>query len=396
LKTADRAKVLGMWLNFLIILVVWGCFLPPAARALDLKEWVPGLRLTPSVTEGTEYEANVFQARSHAQHDIIIRTNPGMVAEYKIDSMSLNAGYRAEILRFLERQSQDTVHHLGLGQFSLELPRLRLSLGENFTSTSDPPNSELTGRIKSTTNVLTPNVEYRLTERFSIGANYTWTRVEFPTVPQLDRDEQLAGGSVFWKFLPKADLGLNYSHGEKRFTSVSDRDVTENIAGLSLRGDLTAKISSTFSAGVQRQDPQQSGQRSVTGLIMGGGWNYRPSERTTVALATNRSLQESTFGNGKVFVSTVATLSVTQSILSKLTGTARLTVGENEYPTKETVDGQTKWRNDILATWGGTVNYEIQRWLRLGLDFSHTTRRSNFNDFSFSDDKIGALITVQF
>ena len=83
---------------------------------------------------------------------------------------------------------------------------------DDFVKTSDPPNTELTGPIESLTNVLAPEAEYRLTTRLTLGGNYSWTHVRYPdrageAAADLDRDEHLFGGSVFWKIRPKADCG---------------------------------------------------------------------------------------------------------------------------------------------------------------------------------------------
>src|SRR5262249_55335111 len=195
------------------------------------------------------------------------------LADYTLGPYSLSVGYRAEILKWLELTSQDTVHHIAVSQFRADLPRLLVNVRDDFTRTSDPPGTELTGRILSTTNVLAPGAEYRLTERFSVGANYAWTRVRFDDeqfAVLLDRDEHVLGGSVFWKFLPRSDVRLSYSYTKKNFTLATDRDVVLHTGIVGLRGDLTAKLSSTFRIGIQHREPEASFQPGYTGLVAGG------------------------------------------------------------------------------------------------------------------------------
>ena len=369
------------------------------AFALDLGEWLPGLKLTPFLSERVQYESNVFQSPDHAQSDVVFMTIPGFLADYTFGPHSLSAGYRAEILNWVELTSQDTVHHIGVGQLRLEFPRLLLNLRDDFTRTSDPPGSELTGRIKSTTNVLAPESEYRLTERFAVGANYSWTRVRFDDdflSPLLDRDEHLIGASVFWKVLPKSDVRLSYSYTRKDFTQTSDRDVTVHTVSLGLRGDLTAKLSSTFRVGFQTRVPESSVARGYTGLILGGDWIYRPTERTTITLVTDRSVQESSFGDIPYYVTTNASLGVQQQFGSKLTGTVRVGGGMNKYPSKQTVGDVTDWRSDRFFAAGATVEYQIQPWLFVGAEYMHSFRRSNFDTFDYQDDKVVAKVTLQF
>ena len=271
---------------------------------------------------------------------------------------------------------------------------------DDFVKTSDPPNTELTGPIESLTNVLAPEAEYRLTTRLSLGANYSWTHVRYPTEPvvagDLDRDEHLFGASVFWKIRPKADLRLNYNYGTKSFSIQTDRDVTRHQVLLAVRGDLTAKLSSTFRIGVEKRDPDSSFQPGYLGPIMGGDWIFRPTERTILTLLTDRSVQESTFGDVPFYVTTSGGVGAQHLFWNKLTASLRATVGQDKYPSKQTVNGQTDWRSDIFFTYGGGLDYEIQPWLSVGVEYAHIARRSNFNAFDFQDDKFTAKVTLQF
>ncbi len=247
--------------------------------ALDLREWVPGLTVSPFLGERVEYESNVFQAPSHAKGDVIFKTIPGFLADYNFGPHSLSGGYRAEILRYVDLTNQDTTNHFAVGQLRLDFPRLLVNIREDFAHTTDPPGTELTGPIESDTSILTPEIEYGLTQRFSVGVNYSWTHVHFqPSVDELDRNEHLVGASVFWRFLPKTDLRLSYGYGEKDFTVATDRDVTRHVVTLGLRGDLTAKISSGSTTTPSRR-PWTGGRSSATTHSTGSGrgWNTRSS-----------------------------------------------------------------------------------------------------------------------
>ena len=367
--------------------------------ALDLGQWIPGLKLTPFFTERMDYETNVFQVPSHSQADAVFKTIPGFLADYTLGPHSLTVGYRAEILNWVSLTSQDTVHHIGVVQARLDFPKTFVNIRDDFARTSDPPNTELTGRLLSDTNVLVPEVEYRITSRLSAGMNYSWTHVSFddPSVAvDLDRDEHLIGASVFWKVRPKADLRLNYNYGWKDFKFQSDRNVTRHQLLASVRGELSPKWSSSFRIGVEHREPDATFQPGYTGLIMGGDWTYRPTERTSITLITDRSVQESTFGDVPFYVTTSGAIGIQQQIWNKFTASARATVGQNEYPVKQTLNGQTDWRHDVFFAYGVGLDYEIRPWLSVGAEYNHIARRSNFNPFDFQDDKFTAKVTLQF
>src|SRR5512147_625948 len=82
-------------------LLVLGLY-PLPAMAFDLGQWIPGLKVSPFLSERVEYESNVFQVPSHSKDDVIFKTIPGFVADYTFGSHSVSAGYRAEILRYLD------------------------------------------------------------------------------------------------------------------------------------------------------------------------------------------------------------------------------------------------------------------------------------------------------
>jgi hypothetical protein len=371
-----------------------------STAALEVGEWIPGLRLTPFFAERMTYETNVFQVPSGSQADAVFKTIPGFVADYTFGPHAITLGYRAEILNYVTLTSQDTVNHVAVAQIRLDFPKLLFNVRDDFVKTSDPPNTELTGPIESQTNVLAPEAEYRLTTRLALGANYSWTHARFPNdevvAGDLDRDEHLVGASVFWKIRPKADVRLNYNYGNKLFSLQTDRDVTRHQLLLAVRGDLTAKLSSTFRIGVEKRNPDSSFQPGYLGLIMGGDWVFKPTERTILTLVTDRSVQESTFGDVPFFVTTSGGVGAQHLFWNRLTASLRATVGQNEYPTKQTVNGQTDWRSDFFFAYGGGLDYEIQSWLSVGVDYTHIGRRSNFNTFDFQDDKFTAKVTLQF
>jgi hypothetical protein len=388
-----------VWLTVVVSSLLLVLSAAGPARALDLGEWLPGLKLSPFFTQRVEYETNVFQVPSGSQDDVVFKMIPGFVADYSFGPHSISAGYRAEILKWLDLTSEDTVHHIGVAQLRLDFPRLLVNVRDDFTRTSDPPNSELVGRILSNTNVLAPEAEYRLSPRFSLGANYAWTHVSFDdraVGEDLDRDEHLIGASVFYKVLPKADLRLSYDYGIKRFRFQSDRDVSRHLLLVAVRGDITSKLSSTFRIGVERRDPDSSFQPGYTGLIMGGDWIYRPTDRTMLTLTTDRSVNESTFGDVPYYVTTSMAVGVQQQLWRKVTVSAKGTVGRNEYPNKQTLLGKTDWRDDFFYAYGVGADYEIQPWISVGVEYTHTARRSNFDTFDFSDDKFTVKASLQF
>jgi hypothetical protein len=128
---------------------------------------------------------------------------------------------------------------------------------------------------------------------------------------------------------------------------------------------------------------------------MGGGLAYRATEALSLNLNVDRSTQESTFGDSAIYVTTGASLSA-EYRRGKLGLNARVGGGFNDYPTKQTVATKTDWREDLYYAAGAGADYDIQPWLRVGLEYLFTGRDSNFQLFDFADHRVAVKATLQF
>ncbi|MEX2146681.1 MAG: outer membrane beta-barrel protein [Candidatus Rokuibacteriota bacterium] len=370
------------------------------ALAVDLNAvWpdlnLPGFRVTPFITQRVEYESNVFQTPNNEQDDVIFRTIPGILVELPLGRHRLDFGARMEVLRFADLDSQDTEHYFLFGTLSLDFPGgLRAALKEDLAYTSDPPGTELTGRIESLTNVLSPSVEYAFARRWALGADYVWTHVDFDrTVNQLDRDEHTFGITGFYKVAPKTDLLLNLAYGTKEFSTAGVRDVERYIGVVGLRGEITPRLTSTFRIGWEVREPDNPRRTSYSGIVAGGDWVFQPTDRTRFTLTTERFVAESVYRTNLFYVANFVTFAAEHKFTPKLLVTGNVFGGTNEYPDKA---GRRDWRRDEIYGAGLGLDYQIQRWLAVGADYTYTRRYSNFAEFDYEDNIVGAKVTLSF
>src|SRR5262249_59050919 len=130
--------------------------------------------------------------------------------------------------------------------------------------------------------------------------------------------EHAVAGSVYWKFVPKGDIGLTYRYDQTNFTEATDRDYHSHEGRLGLRGDLTAKLSSTLYVGYLWRIAEHSDQVGWNGATFGGDLTYRPTERATLTLSVSRLPQESTFLTDPFYITTYATLLGQYQVLPNL------------------------------------------------------------------------------
>jgi hypothetical protein len=362
---------------------------------------LPGFKIVPFLTERGEYQTNLLLQRRGAIDDFISKTIPGVVVELPFGRHRLDLAMRAEIVRYLDHSQFDNEHFFLLGALKLDFPAgLSVRVRDEMAKTSDPPGTELTGRVNSFTNTLGPEVEYRLAQRFSVGVNYVWTHVDFESsVGALTRDEHLMGLSGFWRAFPKTDLFVNYSYGFKTFENDPSRDVTRHVAVVGVRGEVTSRLASTFRIGYESRTPDSRTGPAYNGLITGGDWVFTPSDRTRITLLTQRSAEESVFDTNRFFIATMATLLAQQRFGPKVTVNGRVFGGTNDYPDKSsdvTAAGRFHRRSDWLMGAGFGADYQIQRWLAVGGDYSLSLRESNFDTFDYTDHVLGVKVTLSF
>jgi hypothetical protein len=410
-KRAVRAGVCRLLVAVSLAVLAVGA--PAPAVAVDLNAlWpdlgLPGFKITPFLGQRFEYESNVFQAHSGSQDDVISKTIPGFVLELPLGRHKIDLGFRAEILRYFDLTDQDTEHYFVLGNLLLDFPGgLKLNLKEDFARTSDPPGTELTGRLNSTTNIVSPSVEYAFARRWAAGFEYVYTTVEFDSdsgVTDLDRTEHTFGLTGYYKVQPKTDILLNVGYGFKNFDNSqstttglqNDRDADRFFVTTGLRGELTSRLVSTFRIGYEVRNGDDD-RGDYKGFIVGGDLVWRPTDRTRVSLITERSVQESIFQNNFVYIGNQATLSVEHFLTPKLLVSGRLTGSTANYFEKSQKTNSTfDWREDFVGSYSVGLEYNIQKWLAVSADYTHTRRDSNFNNFDYKDDIVGGKVTLSF
>jgi len=246
--------------------------------------------------------------------------------------------------------------------------------------------------------VLSPSVEYGFTQRYAIGLDYVWAHVRFDdVVNQLDRDEHTVGLTGFYRVQPKTDLLVNFSYGIKDFERASNRDVSRYIGAVGVRGEITSRLVSTFRVGYEVRDPDHGDIGAYSGIVIGGDFVYTPTDRTRITLVTERAVQESVFATNVAFLANLVTLSAEHFLTPKLLLTGRLFGGNGDYFEKaRKVNGSFDWRNDWVYAFSVGVEYQIQKWLGVSADYTHSRRDSNFDNFDFKDDLVGAKVTLSF
>jgi hypothetical protein len=159
-----------------------------------------------------------------------------------------------------------------------------------------------------------------------------------------------------------------------------------------VRGELTSRLSSTFRIGYEHREDNSGQTRS--GLISSGETMFVPTARTRITLTTQRSFEVSTFATDDTYTATFATLAVRQILSPKIIFEGRLFAGTTEYQNNDVDVTTFHRRTDWITGLGLGVDYQIQRWLAVGADYTFTDRKSNFSGFDYTSHVIGVKVTL--
>jgi hypothetical protein len=132
---------------------------------------------------------------------------------------------------------------------------------------------------------------------------------------------------------------------------------------------------------------------SYSGIVAGGDWVFQPTDRTRFTLKTERFVSESVYRTNLFYVANFVTFFAEHKLTPKLLVTGTAFGGTNDYPDKA---GRRDWRHDEIYGAALGLDYQIQRWLAVGADYSYTRRYSNFDQFDYEDNVVGAKVTLSF
>lgn len=210
----------------------------------------------------------------------------------------------------------------------------------NFTRLHDRSRSGFAGRLVA-----------RVSGNTRIFTEYSVKDVDYThntdSSTRLDSSEQEVSAGILWKLTDNTYGSLQVGRLEKDFASLRDR------SHLSWRGSL----------------------------------HWAPRDYSRFTLTTSR-LPFETNGVGDFLITRQIALDWRHDWSSSLSTRARLGFSETEY--------ENSRRADDGFSWSVSVSYDLRRWVRFSLGYSHADRDSNRDSFAFEANVVSATATFSF
>ncbi len=317
------------------------------------------------------YEDNLFLTSNDEESDVIFEFVPG--AEVVFGKNTSTKGKLALFERLTSySDNSDLNEELFNGRFDSAYEGAKLTLKTNasyqelFQNSRDNLTNNATLVRRDITNGGV-NGEYALTEKSKLGTGVTYNEIDYKTTGFAGQDSIYVPVSYYFAVRPKLDLSGTFSY---RDTSVegANNDSQDLSYLVGARGQFTAKLTGTASAGYTVRDRETGKNSSLLGVKSGLIYAYSPKTNLTLDLSNDFETGADASG---IKVSS-ATFGVRSDITTALSAFASFSYNIYDYAYGAAVNREDDFINFTL---GG--RYIYNEYLNFDAGYSLSDNSSN-------------------
>jgi len=330
--------------------------------------------------------------------DTIQVLTPKVRAEAKQGANTFGAGIGAQFGRYSDLSSDNYNNNNAFANADLNPDtRVRLRLRADHVDAHDPRGS--------TNDPLTPTPNrYRqqtLGGIFGYGAEGAQGRFELELgrmdkrytnnassgVQGNNRDDNIVGGTFFWRIAPKTSL-----LAQARRTGIDFRDDTTTLDSTQMQylagvtWEATAATTGIVKVGTVKKDFKVGTRADVSTPSWDAQIQWTPLTYSKWDFILSRNWRETTPGFGDTVLATASTVRWTHNWTSQFATLATGSYGTDDY---KGVD-----RNDKIPSLGLRATYQMRRWLDLGADYTWSKRDSNIDSADYKKNVIMLFVNA--
>jgi len=380
----------------LIVTALLGC--PVERCAGDLR--LGPLNITPYVTTSGTYTDNAFLTRRDRKADFYYSVLPGFKLNLRpIGRHGFYLNYDADYARYDTYGEADYFIQSADAALDLDLPKeLRLKLGDKITSGADPPDFEGDRKAPYISNVARTEISYTFFDRIGLGVNYAHQLKDYKHEhDEIDNfDSHTVGGSLRVRILTRASMLLEYAYSATDYRKERKIDNSySNRVNSGITWDITAKTRGTVRGGYIEKHYYRL-DRTEDAVYASADISHEITSRTIFTLSGIRSVFDtSKADNNIIYSSSYLSNQVTASLshtYRKLTGSVGGDYIYDRYLHDDLLAGK-KRRDHVWRGWAG-IDYQLQKWLKLGVKYRYTDLNSNFDNEDYIENLISGFVTL--
>lgn len=364
-----------------------------AVEAMSIK-LAEGLEFTPSLKVSESYDDNFREVEENEESSWVTRISPTLsltaygrkseyVLSYTADSDTFHSSHK----------DNNTDHHLTADAGFRFDARNQLVLNAGYhkveeTTSSTPGVEGDKYNTKNVGGVYTYGAE-TATAQVDFGADYKELR--YDNSGQLnaekERDATALRSTFYYRVAPKTRVLAEVRHTDYSYVSEKSLDAT-NIAFLTgLTWEATAKTTGTVKFGREKKSFDRNDNDDQSNGMWEAGITWQPRTYSTFNLKARRALDEGENGASAI-EATSTTLDWKHYWLDRVYSTASYTRSEQDY-----IDDSNN-RLDKTDIFGLGLNYEMRRWLDIGVGYKYADNDSNFANESYERNIYSISITA--
>jgi polysaccharide biosynthesis protein VpsM len=208
-----------------------------------------------------------------------------------------------------------------------------------------------------------------------------------------DREDHYGSARLYYRVMPKTKMVVEGRVTEYKYESdapgAASLDSTTSRALVGVKWESTYKTTGTAQIGYIQKNFDAGTRADGEDLTWELGVEWKPKSYITFNLDTGRDFEE-TNGAGNFTTKDSIDLSYAHEWSSRISTLLTMNYTENSF------DQDTTGRSDDLFKIDASVDYELRRWLSLGVGYTYDERDSTISSFDYERNLVEAHATVTF
>jgi len=355
------------------------------------------IRIYPEIYVQEMFRDNIYQTQRDKNSDFITTIAPSLTMAYLFGPNSFRIGYRAGFLQYARFSKNNYVDQNGFTSLNLRFPSgLDIDAQYDYKNSVRERTAEIARQRPYEESIGNLGVAYKFADRWKARAFWTYDDLAFKS-DRFDRTESYTqntyGAQLYYRLTARMSTLVEYNYIYKDFFSSDNSDHKDNLIYAGVAFDPAGKLKGELKGGYGWKKFKNSlagRNNSPKTWIIAMNATQDFTKRTSLALNASRGFQDDTdFGNAS-YTATSVSLALQHMLTSKIGGVIGGGFSENAYldDTREPVTNVLKKRTDKI--WSANVGlfYNIQRWLEARLEYSYQDKDSNFQNYSFRENRV--------
>ncbi|MDD5670937.1 MAG: outer membrane beta-barrel protein [Candidatus Omnitrophica bacterium] len=370
-------------------------FLAPKPARLRLGP----LRVHPTFRSQVEYDSNIFLENHDSREDVIFDIVPGGIIEIPFDTHQITVGYEAdrEIFSKARHADQTEWNQYFFSLIDLRFPNWYVNVLEKFAATSSRAGTTFTTRIPRYDQTVNPKIGYRW-GRTTLEAGYNCFLRQFRRSTDDQRTFNLNewSGVVYYDLFARLKLLLEDKISRIEYPDNFQRNGRFNSLLVGFEGELWPRLITRLRTGWEYRKYDETFKEGFNSWVGVFDAQYQWRERTKIRFSMERAPIEATFGNVNYFTRHIFRLGFDYLMGFRWTYFQDHKVYLDHYAERTTLNAETKFRHDTTLAIATGFRYRLLEWMSLELAYEFARRGSNYTTFSYTDNRVSLMTTVDY